>query len=148
MVANAGSWTLCRIMQGRVAAAEARIAATREPPAAAGQPATALPTPSEESEANWESTSALPTPTSTLFGSGSVLTRKQLMRMIRLGGEDQEVDGTVKERAEAVLAMKKALFDLRVISAVVGLTTFTQLALFTYIMVFVADNWLLTKPFA
>lgn len=144
MAVNAGSWTLCRLMQGRVSAAEGRLAAAREP---CGTPLE-LATPSEELELGWDGATPLPTPTSGLFGSATALTRKQLLRMTKVGGEDQEADGTVKERAEAVLAMKKALFDLRVISAVVGLTTFAQLVLFIYIMVFVAENWLLTKPFA
>lgn len=148
---NAGSWVLCRLMQSRISAAEARLAGGSRA-TAGGEAEVGLEL--EEGGGGFESGGTTPaaTPTSgSFFGGAGVgtqkVTRRELVRMTKVVLDNQGVDGTVKERAEAVLAMKKALFDLRVISSVVGLTVIAQFIMFIYVLVFVAKNWLLTKPF-
>lgn len=156
---NAGSWALCQLMQGRISAAQARLASPNDlevdlqpgrPGGGAGE--AELSAGADEVEGGWDGPTPTPTPTSSAFfslGAGHKVSvsRRELMRMTKVDSDDQGADGTVRERAEAVLAMKKALFDLRVISSVVGLTVVAQLMVFVYIMIFVADNWLLTRPF-
>lgn len=147
---NAGSWALCRLMQARISAAEARLAAARDPAAAYHDPPP-TPTSSDELEFGWDGPSKLPAKltatTLVLISPSRKVSRRQLLRMTQAPDDDQGADGAAREGAEAVLAMKKALFDLRVISAVVGLSSVAQLGVFVFILVFVINDWILTRPF-
>lgn len=60
--------------------------------------------------------------------------------------EQLEEDSSRRERASAVLALRKAATDVQVITSVVGLTSLFLLPWLVYTAVFVAESWLITKP--
>lgn len=126
LLLNLGSAVLCGLMQGRIERAEARLVG-----------------------GGWAGGAG--------SGGRGRLSKRELERMARPKEEEVQEDGagqgerpdeTVKERAETVLAMKKALFDLRVVTTVVGFNGTVDLAFVVYIIIYSANGWLVSRSFS
>jgi len=141
LLVNAAGAVLCVLMAGRVAEAEARLTGVG--------PCLSVELAESSSSSGVEDGDVYRGEVRGAAGAGR-LTKKELEHLARPAKDkqDQEADGTVKERAHAVLAMKKALFDLRVVTTVVCFCCTVGLGFVVYIIVYTANDWFLSKPFS